>query len=81
MNWIEIPKLTKKQSQKCEGEITEKELLKAWKKMPMNKSPSNDGITIRSILGWPKNTSFLSANKAFKVVKLSTSQKQAVLSN
>ena len=58
MNRIEIPKLTKKQSQKCEGEITEEELLKAWKQMPKNKSPSNDGITIQSILGWPKNASF-----------------------
>ena len=43
-NRIEIPKLTKEQSQKCEGIITEEELLKALKKM-YNKSPGNDGIT------------------------------------
>ena len=42
LNRTEIPKLTKEQSQKCEGEITEEELLKALKKMPKNKSPGND---------------------------------------
>ena len=45
LNRIEIPKLTKEQSQKCEGVITEEELLKALKKLPNNKSPGNDGIT------------------------------------
>ena len=45
LNYIEIPKLTKEQPQKCEGEITEKKLLKALKKISNNKSPGNDGIT------------------------------------
>ena len=45
LNPIEIPKLTKEQSRKCEGEITEEDFLKALKKMPKNKSPGNDGIT------------------------------------
>ena len=45
LNPIKISKLTKEQSRKCEGEITEEELLKALKKMPKNKSPGNDGIT------------------------------------
>ena len=45
LNCIEIPKLTKEQPQKCEGEITEKKLLKALKKNSNNKSPGNDGIT------------------------------------
>ena len=45
LNRTEIPKLTQDQSQKCEREITEEELLKALKKMPNNKSPGNDGIT------------------------------------
>ena len=44
LNRIEIPKLTKEQLQRCEGIITEEELLKALKKMPSNKSPQNDGI-------------------------------------
>ena len=39
LNCTEIPKLAKEQSQKCEGEITEEELLKVLKKMPRNKSP------------------------------------------
>ena len=45
LNRIEISKLTKVQSQKCDGEIAEGELLKALKKMPNDKSPGNDGIT------------------------------------
>ena len=73
LNCTEIPKLTKEQSQKCEGKITEEELLKVLKKMPRNKSPWNNGI-LRSMLGWPENTSYLSVNKAFKVEELSTSQ-------
>ena len=39
LNCTEIPKLTKEQSQKYEGKITEEELLKVLKKMPRNKSP------------------------------------------
>ena len=38
-------KLTKKQSQKHEGEITEEELLKALKKIRKDKLPENGGIT------------------------------------
>ena len=45
LNRIQIPKLTKEQLQKCEGKITEEELLKALKKIPNNKSPGNNGIT------------------------------------
>ena len=45
LNRVEIPKLTKEQSQKCDGEIAEGELLKAFKKMSNDKSPGNDGIT------------------------------------
>ena len=45
LNCIEIPILTKEQSQKCEGVITEEELLKALKEMPNNKSTGKDGIT------------------------------------
>ena len=45
LNRIKIPKLTEEKSQRCEGVISEEELLKAWKKMPSNKSLRNDGIT------------------------------------
>ena len=81
LNRIEIPKLTKEQSQKCEGEITEEELLKALKKMPNNKSPGNDGITKEFYEAfWDdlKTPLLLSVNKAFKIGELSTSQKQAI---
>ena len=82
LNRIEIPKLTKEKSQKCKGEITEEEHLKALKKMPNNKSPGNDGITKEFYEAfWDdlKTPLLLSVNKAFKVEELSTSQKQAVI--
>ena len=82
LNRIEISKLTKEQSQKCEGVITEEELLKDLKKIPNNKSPGNDGITKEFYEAfWDdlKTPILLSVNKAFKVRELSTSQKQAVI--
>ena len=82
LNRIEILKLTKEQSQKCEGVITEEELLKALKKLPNNKSPGNDGITKEFYEAfWDdlKTPLLLSVNKAFKVGELSTSPKQAVI--
>ena len=68
--------------QKSEGEITEEELLKALKKMPKNELPGNDGITKEFYEAfWDdlKEPLLLSVIKAFKVGKLSTSQKQAVI--
>ena len=82
LNRIKIPKLTKEQSQKCEREIIEEELLEALKKMPKNKSPGNDRIkkefyeAFRDDLKTPLLSS---VSKAFKVEELSTSQKQAVI--
>ena len=71
LNRLEIPKLTKEQSQKCEGTITEEKLVKALKKkMPSNKSPGNDGITKEFYkVFWDdlKTPLLLSVNKAFKV--------------
>ena len=71
LNRIAIPKLTKKQSQKCEGEITEKELLKALKKT-QNKSPGKDGIKIYhknwKIIEIVKNATQLKAK--FRLLKL-----------
>ena len=77
-----MPKLTKEQSQKFEEITTEEELLKSLKKMPNNKSPGNDGITKKLYEAfWDdlETLLLLSVNKAFKVVELSTSQKQAVI--
>ena len=50
--------------------------------MPNNKSPGNDGITKKLYEAfWDdlETPLLLSVNKAFKVVELSTSQKQAVI--
>ena len=82
LNCIEIPKLTKEQSQKCEGMMTEEELLKGLKKIPINKSPGNNGITkefYEAFWDGLKRPLLLSVNKAFQVGELSTSQKQAVI--
>ena len=40
-----VPKLQKEQVIKCEGEITESELLKSLKLMKNDKSPGNDSFT------------------------------------
>ena len=75
-------KLTKEQLQKREGEITEEELLKALKKMCKYKSPENDRITKEFYIPfWDdlKTLLLLSANKAFEVGELHTSQKLAVI--
>ena len=49
--------------------------------MPNNTAPGNEELTknLRSILGETENNSFLSFNKAFRVGKLSVSQKQAII--
>ena len=55
--------------------------MKALKKMPKNKSTGNDGITkefYETFWDDLETPLLLSVNKAFKVVELSTSQKQAV---
>ena len=82
LNLIEIPKLAKEQSQKCEWEIVEEELLEALKQMPKNKSPGAGRITKEFYEAfWDdlKTPLPLSVNKAFKVKELSTSQKQGVI--
>ena len=40
-----LPKLQEEQVIKCEGEITEYELLKSLKSIKNDKSPGNDGLT------------------------------------
>ena len=42
---VSLPKLNKNQTLKCEGAITERELLKALTSMDYGRSPGNDGIT------------------------------------
>ena len=42
---LPVPKLQKEQVIKCEGEITEPELLKSLKSMKNDKSPGNHGLT------------------------------------
>ena len=79
---MKYPTLTKGQSQRCEGKITGKELLKALKKMHKNKLPGNDGITKgfdEEFWDDLKTHLLLSLNKAFKVGELISSQKQAVI--
>ena len=79
---MKYPTLTKGQSQRCEGKITGKELLKALKKMHKNKLPGNDGITKEfDDKFWDdlKTHLLLSLNKVFKVGELISSQKQAVI--
>ena len=40
---ISIPNISADKAKTCEGELTEKELLKALTSMQSNKSPGNDG--------------------------------------
>ena len=42
---LPVRKLQKEKVIKCEGEITESELLKSLKSMKYDKSPGNDGLT------------------------------------
>ena len=81
-NQISIPVLTGEQSQTCEGQILENELLKALKNMPNNKSSGNDGLTKEFYeTFWEdlKKPLCTSITKAFHRGELSHSQKQAVI--
>ena len=42
---IKLPKLTKEQSDQCEGEITENEVKDGLGNIVCNKTPKNDGLT------------------------------------
>ena len=44
---ISISKLTKERGEQCEGEITENEVKDALLNMICNKTPGNDGLTIK----------------------------------
>ena len=44
LNEVLVPHLSNTQQNKCENEISEKELLDALKNIDSNKTPSNDGL-------------------------------------
>ena len=77
-----LSKLTENQTLKCEGPITESELLNALTSMDNDKSPGNDDITKEFYIKfWKviKEPFFASIQQSFIVGELSISQKQAVI--
>ena len=79
---MSLSKLTENQTLKCEGPITESELLNALTSMDNDKSPGNDGITKEFYIKfWEvvKEPFFASIQQSFIVGELSTSQKQAII--
>ena len=78
---VSLPKLNENQALKCEGAITECELLKALTFMDNDKSPGNDGITKEFYTKfWDavKEPLCASIHQSFTAAELSTSQKQAI---
>ena len=79
---MSLSKLTGNQTLKCEGPITESELLNALTSMDNDTSPGNDGITKEFYIQfWEviKEPFFASIQQSFIVDELSTSQNQAVI--
>ena len=79
---LDIPKLKKEQSEKCDGDLSETELLNAIKAMDNNKSPGNDGLSKEFYETFWNDIKipFMNSIKAGKVKKkLSVSQRQAVI--
>ena len=79
---MSLPKLNENQTLKCEGAITECELLKALTSMDNDKSPGNDGITKEFYIKfWDavKEPLCASIQQSFIAGELSTSQKQAII--
>ena len=66
MNEIKNLKLSIDQSQKHEGIVTEKELLRVLTKMPNNESSGNDGTT-KTFWDELKTSLLASINKAFGI--------------
>ena len=78
---MSLPKLNENQALKCEGAITEYELLKALSSMDNDKSPGHDGITKEFYIKfWDvvKEPLCASIQQSFIAGELSTSQKQAI---
>ena len=79
---VSLPKLNENQALKCEGAITEYELLKALSSMDNDKSPGHDGITKEFYIKfWDvvKEPLCASVRQSFIAGELSTSQKQAII--
>ena len=79
---VSLPKLNENQTLKCEGTITECELLLALTSMDNDKSPGNDGITKEFYIKfWDVVKKLLCASiqQSFIAGQLSTSQKQAII--
>ena len=79
---VSLPKLNENQILKCEGAITESELLKTLTFMNNDKSPGNDAITKKfSTKFWDvvKEPLCASVQQSFIVGELSTSKKQTII--
>ena len=79
---VSLPKLNENQTHKCEGAITEYEILKALTSMDKDKSPGNDGITKEFCIKFRdvvKEPLFASIEQSFIADELSTCQKQAII--
>ena len=79
---VSLSKLTGNQTLKCEGPITESEILNALTSMDNDKSPGNDGITKEFYIKfWEviKEPFFASIQQSFIVDELGTSQNQAII--
>ena len=82
LNKVSVPKLNYEDARIYEGDLNEFELLRALKSMQNNKSPRNDGSTkefYETFWSETKNIFMNSITEAREKVKLSTSQRQAVI--
>ena len=79
---VSLAKLNENQTHKCEGAITEYEILKALTSMDKDKSPENDSITKEFCINFRdvvKEPLFASIEQSFIADELSTCQKQAII--
>ena len=79
---VSLPKLNENQTHKCEGAITEYEILKALTSMDKDKSPENDSITKEFCINFRdvvKEPLFASIEQSFIADELSTCPKQAII--
>ena len=77
-----IPKLSPDRAATCEGKLTVEECFKSLQSFKENKSPGNDGLTIKfykTFWGVLGNRLVESLNCAFDYGELSNSQKQAII--
>ena len=80
--FTKLPKLSEESRDICEGKVTRNECYNVLKEMKFNKSPGNDGFTVEFYLTfWPALGDVLvtTLNESYDRGKLSTSQKQGVI--